>query len=133
MSAQKGQKRLRAESVLREKGYDPETPEFSNLGTNELVRRANEMKKATKYDDEPDEEVKNENKVEESALEHAFRDSVVERIKKLEDKFEVMISNQNTMMTAINKLGERVKSLEERPSNTEDRQEYRVKMVEVDK
>ena len=108
MSEQKGKRRLRAEPILLKKGYEPNVPEFSNLGTNELERRANEMKKATKYD-EPDEEVKNENKVEESedsALEHAFRNSIVERLNRLE-------ANQSTMMTTINRVADRVKSLEE--------------------
>ena len=48
MSEQKSRNRLRAEAILREKGYNPNTPEFNNLGTNELVRRANEIKKTTK-------------------------------------------------------------------------------------
>ena len=106
--------------MLREKGYNPNAPEFSNLGTNELVRRANDIKKATKYYIR--ESVKDED-TEESALENAFRNNVVERLKRLE-------TNQNTMMTAINNLADRVKSLEERPSKTEDRQENRVKMVD---
>ena len=45
MSEQKSQKRLRAETKLRKKGYHPE---FSNLGTNELVRRAKSKSRWTK-------------------------------------------------------------------------------------
>ena len=51
MSDQKSKHCIKAEAVLREKGYDPNDPGFSNLGTNELVRRAKEIKKKR---DEPD-------------------------------------------------------------------------------
>ena len=45
MSEQKSKHRLRVEAVLREKGYDPNA-----LGTNELVRTANEIKRVTKVE-----------------------------------------------------------------------------------
>jgi hypothetical protein len=59
MSEYKSQARLKAENKLRNKGFDPNTPEFSNLRTNELVRRAN---KAESADDEKKDKNKNDEK-----------------------------------------------------------------------